>query len=294
MRSVGAAREPLVVPHGLRGRLLRPSAAFERLALILGPTLLVFFLAWVWFPVIELGLMSINKQPFSGIPNGRITGAWYDALFREQGVGSSLQMSLIIGLIVGSIVASAAFATARRFGSMQHRGAFLLYVMLPIFIPGLVYGFALLIYSAEMGLEFGPRTIAAAHLAWAFPFGFLAMLITTSRLDPRLLEAAEDLGGSRWQVFRDIEFPLLRPGFVAAFLGGFLLSFNELVRSIFVSGTTTTLPLFIWAQNSSHQSTVPLVYALTTLITLASLTVIAVAYAILFRKAAPARLGRNV
>jgi ABC-type spermidine/putrescine transport system permease subunit II len=282
------------MPQGLRGRLRRPSAAFERLALILGPALLLFFLAWMWFPVIELGLMSINKQPFSGIPNGRITGAWYGALFREEGVGSSLKMSIIIGIVVGSIVAIAAFATARRFGGMRHRGVFLLYVLLPLFIPGLVYGFALLIYSAQLGLEFGAKTIAAAHLAWAFPFGFLAMLITTSRLDPRLLEAAEDLGGSRWQVFRDIEFPLLRPGVVAAFLFGFLLSFNELVRSIFVSGTTSTLPLFIWAQNSSHQSTVPLVYALTTLITLASLVVIGVAYALLFRKAESSRLGRNV
>jgi ABC-type spermidine/putrescine transport system permease subunit II len=191
-------------------------------------------------------------------------------------------------------VAAAAFATARSFGRFRYRGAFLLYVLLPVLLPGLVFGFALLIYSAQLGIDLGPKTVTAAHLAWAFPFGFLAMLIATSRLDTRLLEAAADLGASRWQVFRDIEFPLLRPGIVAAFLFGFLLSFNELVRSIFVSGPTTTLPLYIWAQNSSHLSTVPLVYALTTLITLASLVVIGIAYWLLFRRAPASRLGRNV
>ncbi len=201
---------------------------------------------------------------------------------------------MLIGLVVGAIVATAAFATARSLGRIRYRGAFFLYVLLPVFLPGLVFGFALLIYSAQLGIDLGQKTVAAAHLAWAFPFGFLAMLIATSRLDARLLEAAADLGASRWEVFRDIEFPLLRPGLVAAFLFGFLLSFNELVRSIFVSGPEITLPLYIWAQNSSHTSTVPLVYALTTLITLASLVVIGIAFWLLFRRAPASRLGRNV
>lgn len=291
---VSAAPEALIRPAGLRGKLAPVSAVFEWFATRFGPVLLIFFLIWIWFPIIELGLMSINKQPFRGIPNGNVTTEWYRSLFSAQGVGAALRSSVWIALIVGLIVAAVAFPTARRFGQMRHRGAFLLYVLLPVFLPGLVLGFAMLIYSAQLGINLGSESVTAAHLAWAFPFGFLAMLIATSRLDTRLLEAAADLGASRWEVFRDIEFPLLRPGLVAAFLFGFLLSFNELVRSIFVAGPVITLPLYMWAQNSSHSSTVPLVYALTTLITIASLIVIAIAYWLLFRRSAASRLGRNV
>lgn len=294
MSAISQRAEPLIAPRGLRGRLVGLSAGFEWLTGWLGPCLLMFFLFWMWLPIVDLGLMSINKQPFRGIPNGRVTTEWYNSLFKAQGVGSALKLSIVIGLCVAAMVAVSAFLTARRFGRMRHRGLFLLYVLLPIFLPGLVLGFGILIYAAQLGINLGSLTVAATHMAWAFPFGFLAMLIATSRLDPRLLEAAADLGAPRWAVFRDIEFPLLRSGIVAAFLFGFLLSFNELVRSIFVSGTTTTLPLYIWAQNSSHQSTVPLVYALMTLITLASLVVIGIAYWMLFRRAQTSRLGRRV
>lgn len=286
--------DPLIRPLGIRGKLSRLSNGFEWLATRLGPTLLFVFLIWIWFPIVDLALMSVNKQPFRGIPNANFTTEWYRSLSSAQGVTGAVRTSALIGLAVGLIVAVLSFFTARRFGRIRHRGVFLIYVLLPVFLPGLVFGFAMLIYSAQLGINLGSTTIAAAHLAWAFPFGFLAMLIATSRLDLRLLEAAADLGATRWQVFRDVEFPLLRPGLVAALLFGFLLSFNELVRSIFVSGPTITLPLYMWAQNSSHSSTVPLVYALTSLIMVSSLILIAVAYWLLFRGAAVSRLGRNV
>lgn len=284
----------LVQPSGLRGRLARASSAFEWVATRLGPIFLFAFIFWIWFPIVDLALMSINKQPFRGIPNGQLTTQWYRSLFSAMGVTSAVRTSALIALVIGVLVAAIAFTVARKFGSLRHRGLFLLYVLLPVFVPGLVFGFAVLIYSAQLGISLGNTTVAAVHLAWALPFGFLAMLIATSRLDLRLLEAAADLGATRWQVFRDIEFPLLRPGLVAALLFGFLLSFNELVRSIFVSGQTVTLPLYMWAQNSSHTSTVPLVYALETLIMLGSLALIGAAYWLLFRGASVSRLGRNV
>jgi len=83
---------------------------------------------------------------------------------------------------------------------------------------------------------------------------------------------------------------VVRSGIVAAFLFGFLLSFSELLRSIFVSGPVTTLPLYVWAQDSSHSSTVPLIYTLTTRIILASLIGIGFAYWRLFRRTDVSRL----
>lgn len=293
MSRVAHERGPIVVATGMRRRLAPVSAAFESIAGWLAPTILVLLLLWMWAPIVDLALMSVNKQPFRGIPNDNVTSEWYRSLFASGGVGSALKTSIVIGVVVAALVAVAAFFTARAFGKMRRRGTFMLYVLLPIFLPGLVLGFALLIYAAQLGVGLGPKTVTVAHLAWAFPFGFLAMLIATSRLDPRLLEAAADLGASRWKTFRDIELPLLQSGIVASFLFGFLLSFNELTRSIFVSGATLTLPLYIWAQNSSHLSTVPLVYALMTIITVTSLLVIGFAYWLLFRKAEPSRLGRN-
>jgi ABC-type spermidine/putrescine transport system permease subunit II len=167
-------------------------------------------------------------------------------------------------------------------------------VLAPLFVPGLIFGFGVLVYADAVKATPGWLTLVVAHLSWAFPFSFLAMLIASSRLDPRLLEAGADLGASRLEVLRDIELPLLRPGVVAAFLFGFLLSFNELVRTIFVNGDVTTLPVYVWAAESSHSSTAPVTYALTSLIMGASLVLVSAAYWLLFRRGTRSRLAQNV
>ncbi|MCG8359932.1 MAG: ABC transporter permease subunit, partial [Kiloniellales bacterium] len=100
--------------------------------------------------------------------------------------------------------------------------------------------------------------------------------------DTRLLDAAGDLGASPWRRFWDIEFPLILPGVVAAALFGFLLSFNELSRSILLSGRVETLPIFEWAQASAHTSNVPLIFSLSTLVLLASMALVCTAFMMLF------------
>lgn len=292
--STHARVSPLVEATGFRRRLGRLSGSMERLVWVFAAAAMAVLLVWIWFPIVDLALMSINTEPFRGIPNGNVTLEWYRTLFSTHDAASSLTTSAELGLVVAGIVAVGAFATARAFQKVRHKAAFLLFVIVPLVIPGLIFGFGILVYSDLVHESPGWLTLIVAHLSWSFPFGFLVMLIATSRLDTRLLEAAADLGASRWQVLRDIELPLLRPGIVSAFLFGFLLSFNELVRTIFVNGSVTTLPVFVWAQDSSHSSTVPVTYALTSLIMVASLLVIAAAYWLLFRGGQRARLGKNV
>jgi hypothetical protein len=54
--------------------------------------------------------------------------------------------------------------------------------------------------------------------------------------------------------------------------------------SIFLRGRETTLPLYVWAQASSHTSNVPLIYALSTVVLLVSLVVITGAFWLLFAR----------
>jgi ABC-type spermidine/putrescine transport system permease subunit II len=285
---------PLIQPKGWLRRLSPVSLKFERTIWIVVGVVMSALLVWIWFPIVDLALMSVNGEPFRGIPNSDFTTDWYHQLFQKGEVGSALWTSVKGGLLVAAIVVAGAFCAARAFQKLKRKSLFLLYVLLPLFVPGLIFGFGILVYSDLIGWQPGWLTIIIAHLSWAFPFSFLPMLIATSRLDSRLLEAAADLGASRWQILRDVELPLLRPGLVAAFLFAFLLSFNELVRTIFVNGQVTTLPVYVWAADSSHSSTVPITYALTTLIMIASLVIIAFAYWLLFRSGSQRQLGKHV
>ena len=75
-------------------------------------------------------------------------------------------------------------------------------------------------------------------LALWVPFVALPIFVSLEGLDRRLLEAASDLGASRWQAFRRITLPLSMPGVVAAFLFVFIPTVGEFVTPSLVGGTS--------------------------------------------------------
>lgn len=249
-----------------------------RLAAIAGVAMLLLS----YLPMLWLSLMSFSPDPLSGIP-GRPTLRWYGMLFSDLRWLDPLWTSIGFGCVVGLACALVALVVARLVPHMRNRGALITMFLLPLFIPGVLMGVGLFIYyRVVLDLPTGAWAVMIGHFVWAFPFSLLVLLISTARFDTRLSEAASDLGASPWRRFVDIELPLIRPGIVAAALFGFLLSFNELPRSILLRGGTTTLPLYEWAQASSHTSNVPLVFSLSTLVLVASLLLICTAFWFLF------------
>jgi spermidine/putrescine transport system permease protein len=70
------------------------------------------------------------------------------------------------------------------------------------------------------------------------PFVALPIFVSLESLDRRLLEAASDLGASRWQAFLRVTLPLSVPGVVAAFLFVFIPTVGEFVTPSLVGGTS--------------------------------------------------------
>lgn len=141
----------------------------------------------------------------------------------------------------------------------------------------------MLFYRGILGIRAGYWSVYLAHLVWALPFALLCVLIVAFRFDYRLLEAGKDLGASAYRRFMDIELPLMMPGVSASLFFSFLLSFNELPRTLYARGSVITLPYYLWTSASSHSSQVALVYALSALITVASFVLTLIAMRILTR-----------
>lgn len=81
-----------------------------------------------------------------------------------------------------------------------------------------------------------------------------------------------------------IEFPLLRPAIIGAGLFGFLLSFNEILRTIFLRGTETTMPVYNWTMAASQQSQVPIIFALATILLAVTLPLLGGAFWLLYAR----------
>lgn len=278
---MSASAEPL----SLRRAGSRGGRGLTAVAVGLGAAMLLLSYA----PLFWLVLMSLSPDPLSGIP-GPLTTHWYEMLLSDLRWLDPVWTSLWIGCIVGVVCAVVATIAARLIPHVRHRGPLITFFLLPLVVPGVLLGVGLFIYyRVVLGLTMGAWSIITAHFVWAFPFALLVLLISTARFDVRLREAAYDLGASPWRTFVDIELPLILPGVVGAGLFGFLLSFNELSRSILLRGGTTTLPLYEWAQASAHTSNVPLLFSMSSIILMVSLTLVSTAFLFLFGRTETSR-----
>ncbi len=256
---------------------------------IVGPVLLAggfAITALIYAPVLWLAVLSVSDNPLSGLAGG-FTTRWYDQLVLDQSWRLPMLRSLQVAVAVSALCVIGAVLIGRTLPRLR-RGRALLAVLflLPLGVPGTVMGLLIFIYYRFVfGLHMGYWSLVLSHFIWAFPFALIGMLVATSRFDTTLLEAAADLGAPAWRVLWDIERPLLMPGIISAGLFGFLLSFTELARSIFVGGALQTLPLYTWAEASSHTSHVPLIFCLNTLITLLSVGASVITILLLVRAA---------
>ena len=241
-------------------------------------------LGLIYFPLLWLGLMSVSTRPLSGIPFP-FTWENYRALFANDSWMAPLGISVLIGIGVGLVTAFTATMVGRAIPHSRRAGTLVLIAVLPLFIPGMSMGAAQFIFLRPMlGLTLGYWSIFIGHVVWAFPFSLLIVLVLTTRFDHKLVEAAADLGASRWRTFWDVEVPILRPGIVGAALFGFLISFNEVQRSIFLRGTAETMPIWNWTMASSQQSQVPIIFGLETIVLLVVLPMLATVFWVLFAR----------
>ena len=239
----------------------------------------------LYLPILWLMILSISGAPLTGVP-GDWTLFWYNEVIRPPAhgtqrvgeaygtnflVGGPILLSVALALITSVACMVGALIVGPVMARVKRRGPLLLGFLMPLMVPGIVAGIGLFMwYRLVLDLKMGLWSLAMAHFVWAFPFALLAMLVVAARFDSRLIEAAEDLGANRWKRFWQIEVPILKPGIFAAGFFGFLLSFNELPFSIFLRAGQMTLPLYLWVQSGAHNTSVPLIYAMSTLVVIAS------------------------
>jgi spermidine/putrescine transport system permease protein len=138
-------------------------------------------------------------------------------------------------------------------------------VTLPLALPDILMGMSLLAMFVALGVETGMLTLWIAHTTFCLSYVTMVVLARLQDFDFTLVDAARDLGASRWQAMRRVLLPLLLPGILAGGLLAFTLSIDDYVITFFVSGPgTTTLPLRVASMMKTSRS-LPMINALSTL-----------------------------
>jgi ABC-type spermidine/putrescine transport system permease subunit II len=146
-------------------------------------------------------------------------------------------------------------------------------------VPGVIIGVTLLTFFSRLGLQQSYPALVLAHSLWATPLTFSVMQSTFARFDWQLHEAALDLGASRPRAFLYVVVPEVRAGLAVAALVAFIVSLQEFVMALFLSGPDTrTVPVQAW--NSLRQSLDPLVSVVSTILLFAVVLLVLLAGAL--------------
>ncbi|WEZ83012.1 ABC transporter permease [Rhizobium sp. 32-5/1] len=248
--------------------------------------LAAFFTIFVLFLYGPLSAVFILS--FQG-PNGGLTFPlngfsvhWFFNLFEQQAVGDfgasfkrsfSLGVMVMIVNVVVSLLAGLAFRH-------KFRGSTTLFYLTvaSLVVPSIIISLGIGVVFQQFGLRPAWYSSAfGAHLTWTLPFGVLIMFAVFNRFSPAYEEAARDLGATSWQTFRHVLLPMIAPSLIGVGLFGFTLSYDEFARTLMTSGTYNTLPLEIYGMTTNV--TTPVLYALGTVTTLFSFSIILLALA---------------
>ena len=236
------------------------------------------FVLFLYGPMSAIYVLSF-QGPSGGLtfPMNGVSLHWFSALFNQQRTGDfaggftrSIALAIIVLVLTVVISVMAGLAFRRRFFGAT---AVFYLAVASLIMPGLLVGLGVGLLYQTMGVTatwFG--SALGSQLTWTLPFGLLIMFAVLSRFNRSYEEAGRDLGASNWQILWMVVVPILFPGLIAVALFGFTLSYDEFPRTLLTVGAQNTLPLEIWGMTTNVTS--PALYALGTVTTLVSFTVI--------------------
>lgn len=239
--------------RAIRGR----SGAYDRVFSIASSVLydalvygaIVFLLA----PLAIVVIMSFQSSAYAGWPPGSFTLKWYTGLpeqFRYLGIIGPLRTSLVLAVATGVVSTTvgglAAFSIVRY--DFKYSTTLETLMLSPLIYPWIVIGLALLLFINAIGVKLTFWTLLVGHLLFTLPYPIRTIGASLQNFPASLEEAATNLGATDLESYVLITIPLVRPGIVSGFIFAFILSFNQYIVSLFLSGPSTkTVPLLLFS-----------------------------------------------
>jgi spermidine/putrescine transport system permease protein len=210
---------------------------------------------FIYLPLAVVILYAFHDATIVAWPFRPFTFRWFGALADDRGMleaaGASLKLALLATLIALGVGVPGAFALDRL--EFPGKAAFERLVLMPLILPGVITGVALLTFFSFIGLSLSSGFPLVP--GWPVVLGHGAALTSVvvtqvyarlRRFDRALEEASEDLYANEWQTFWHVTLPVIRSAVLGSALLVFTLSLDEIAVTFFLIGRQNTIPLQIW------------------------------------------------
>lgn len=227
---------------------------------------LSLFFVILYIPILSVILYSFNKSPSTANWAG-FTLDWYRELFSDKVIIESFKISIQVAFLTSILSAILGTATAIISIYVTHRMEKILrgVMILPLLVPEVALGVSLLLFFSALKLPFGHLTLVLSHSLFCVPYVYIMVQLRLKEINISVIEAAKDLGATRWQIIKTIIIPLVTPSIITASLLALAISLDDVVISTYMSGPiSTTLPVHIFSM--MRVGVTPKINALCTLI----------------------------
>lgn len=223
------------------------------------------FLGFLYLPLGLIFVYSFNANSINMAVWTEFTFDWYltifggassqssfDAAFTEspERIFEVVKHSVIVALsasTVSTVIGTATAIALARYNFVGKR-FYQALLVLPMIVPDIVLGIALLIFFVGAGFHLSLLTVIIGHTTFLSSYVFVVVSARLAGMDTSLEQASADLGAGPITTFRRVTLPQIMPGVVGGFLLAFIISLDDVVITYFIAGVgSQTLPLFILA-----------------------------------------------
>ena len=247
--------------------------SWRRLGAYVLPAYFVLVLTYLVAPLLVVFPISISNTTFLVFPPRGFTWRWYEEFMSSPAWLAALRTSLLLGLssaviatVIGTL-ASLGIVRLPKPSASALTGVFLAPQITPVILVALG-GF---LFLNSVGLYGTFAGILLMHVVLALPFVIMTMTAGLRQVGFGINRVARVLGANPVQAFVHVTLPAILPSLVTATIFAFFISFDEVVVTLFISGSYVTLPIRIWGD--VRQELTPIIAAAASILTLLTLLV---------------------
>lgn len=206
----------------------------------------VAFFVFMLAPILIVVVVSFTSVTYVAFPIEGFSFKWFYRIVEYEPFLDALivtvEVALVSTLFASLLGVPAALALVR--SRSRHAETLMTFLLSPLSMPMIVLGLGLLFYLSWIGLGISMTSLIIAHTIIGLPYITRTVAGVYRGVSRDLEEGAAILGANRWQVFRRITLPQIKPGIFAGAMFSILISVDNLPISFFFGSTTTnTLPV---------------------------------------------------
>ncbi|QCX33316.1 extracellular solute-binding protein [Caloramator sp. E03] len=209
----------------------------------------ILIYTFLYLPIFILVMYSFNNSKLNSVWTG-FTTKWYVNLFHDAAILNAMKNTLLIAFVstMFSIVIGTLTAVGLYRYSFKGKKFIESFLYIPVVIPEIVFGIALLAFFSQIKLPLGLLTLIIAHITFSISYVVIVVKSRLDGFDKSLEEASMDLGATPRETFFKVTLPLIMPGIISGGLLAFTLSLDDVIISFFTAGpSSTTLPLKVFS-----------------------------------------------